>query len=82
MKISIIYKNCAINLYGAINRIRLIEKLFIKVCKKEAQLCLPHQKLVSAMKLTWIQKFKNGKHKRNNIATVKYPFINHIKCYG
>ena len=32
--------------------------------------------------LTWIQKFKNGKHKWKNIAAVKYPFINNIACHG
>ena len=36
MKTSIVCKNCVINLYGAINRMRLIEQVFIKVCKKEA----------------------------------------------
>ena len=37
---------------------------------------------ISAYKLTWIRKFKNGKHTWKNIATVKYPFVNNIECYG
>ena len=44
---------------------------------------LSHLKtFISALKLTWIRKFKNGNHKWKNITTVKYPFINNIECYG
>ena len=36
MNTSIVYKNCAMNLYGIKSRTRLIEKQFIKAYKKEA----------------------------------------------
>ena len=50
---------------------------------QEGGLGLPHLKtFISALKLTWIQKFINTNHKWQNIVLVKYPFIKNIECYG
>ena len=62
MNTLIVYKNCAMNLYGIKRRTRLIkkQKQQQKVHKsvQEGSLGLPHLKtFISALKLTWIHKF-------------------------
>ena len=74
MNTLIVYKNCAMNLYGIKTKQKKTDKINRKTVHNSVQdggLGLPHLKtFVSALKLTRIRKFVNTNRKWTNIALV------------
>ena len=66
MNTLILYKNCAMNLYGIKRR----TKFFYHKSVQEGGLGLPHLKtFISALKITGIRKFINTNHKWGKYST-------------